>query len=264
MAVIEIEGQQIGYTETGDGRPIVYVHGSFATSSAWRSVIENIDSTNYRSIAIDLPGCGKSDAPFEDESVLQKDILAVENLARRVVGAPIQLVGHSYGGLVCLGVALAKSIPLASLTLFEPLPLAFLSDTGDTQALDTMIEFVTDYKKAYESGDPWAFSRVVDLWGGEGTFEAMPMRLREVMTAGTSANIRQWQDNLRFTPTLDAYRSLNVNTTLVVGQHAHPTSRLITQRLSELLPNSAIVELVEVGHFMLHSHGAQCANILTA
>jgi pimeloyl-ACP methyl ester carboxylesterase len=143
------------------------------------------------------------------------------------------------------------------------LPLSFLSDTGagDSAALGDMVEFVADYQAAFEANEQWAFSRVVDLWGGKGTFDAIPDKVRNAMVSATGVNIRQWKDNLAFTPTLDEFRALSVPAALVVGQLAHPTSRLMSQRLSELLPNSSVVEIENAGHFMVHSHAAECARI---
>ena len=37
----------------------------------------------------------------------------------RKAGGPVHLVGHSFGGLVALAVALRKQVPLASLAIVE-------------------------------------------------------------------------------------------------------------------------------------------------
>ncbi len=262
MTALEKNGRIVTFEETGSGEPVLCVHGSFAASTAWRRVVEAMDSEKFRAIAVDLPGCGGSTAPTVDSSLLGQEVLAVETVAEEAIREPIHLVGHSYGGVVCLAVSLANNARLKSLTLFEPLPLAFLSDTGDTQALGQMTEFVADYRYAFEAGEEWACSRVVNLWGGEGTFESMPENVRRTMASATATNIRQWEDNLAFRPTLDAYRALSVPTNLVVGEHAHPISRLMTQRLSELIPDNRVVELKGAGHFMIHTHGVECARVL--
>jgi len=60
----EIEGKRINYVDTvsGDGPPIVFIHG---LSGTWQNWLENLPyfAQNHRWIAMDLPGFGYSDMP---------------------------------------------------------------------------------------------------------------------------------------------------------------------------------------------------------
>lgn len=111
----------------------------------------------------------------------------MEAVAREAVAEPVHLVGHSYGGVVALAVALSGSVPLRSLTLFEPLPLAFLAETGDADVPSQMTRFVIEYRTAFEGAERWAFRRVIDPWA----FDALPTSTREVMAAATAQNLGQ-------------------------------------------------------------------------
>jgi pimeloyl-ACP methyl ester carboxylesterase len=248
---------------SGSGAPVLLVHGSFATSSAWRRVIAKMNLDELSAIAVDLPGSGKSDEPPADSStLLEHETVAVEAVARDAVTEPVHLVGHSYGGVVALAVALSGRVALRSLTLFEPLPLAFLADTGDGEVHSEMTSFVAQYRTAFDSGERWAFRRVIDLWGEPGAFDALPDSSREAMVSATAQNLAQWEANLAYQPTLATYRSIGVPTRIVRGEHAHRVSQLISQRLVELIPNSEPVEIGEAGHFMIHSHPAECAKYI--
>lgn len=72
---------------------IVLVHGAFADSSSWRSVISRLQRDGYRVLAAANPLRG-----------LARDAQAVRTLVRSVAG-PVVLVGHSYGGPVITEVA---------------------------------------------------------------------------------------------------------------------------------------------------------------
>ncbi|MBW4421137.1 MAG: alpha/beta hydrolase [Myxacorys californica WJT36-NPBG1] len=72
-----------------DGKPtIVLVHGAFAESSSWNSVLTKLIAKGYPTIAVANPLRGvKSDAGY------------VASVLKGIEG-PIVLVGHSYGGSV--------------------------------------------------------------------------------------------------------------------------------------------------------------------
>lgn len=104
------------------GRAIVLVHGVFSDAGAWRFVRGGLAGRHV--LAIDLPGCGASDAP--DPADLPPDAYGLDSLARAVLLAlrqvmpdrhrpsgpappatatappPITLVGHSLGGAAVL------------------------------------------------------------------------------------------------------------------------------------------------------------------
>jgi pimeloyl-ACP methyl ester carboxylesterase len=67
---------------------IVFVHGAFAESSSWNSVIEQLKSSGYPMIAVANPLRGiASDAAYTQEIL-------------KTIQGPIILVGHSYGGAI--------------------------------------------------------------------------------------------------------------------------------------------------------------------
>ena len=67
---------------------VVLVHGAFAESSSWNSVIDTLLSSGYHAVAAANPLRG-----------IAGDAAAVSDLVRSIEG-PVLLVGHSYGGAV--------------------------------------------------------------------------------------------------------------------------------------------------------------------
>jgi pimeloyl-ACP methyl ester carboxylesterase len=65
-----------------NGRVVVLVHGVFSDAGAWRFVRGGL-AGDYHVIAIDLPGCGASDAPDPDD--LPPDAYGLDSLARAVL-----------------------------------------------------------------------------------------------------------------------------------------------------------------------------------
>ena len=57
---IEIDGKKIAFHQTGEGRPVVFLHGNPTSSYLWRNIIPLV-SGNARCIAPDLIGMGDSE-----------------------------------------------------------------------------------------------------------------------------------------------------------------------------------------------------------
>lgn len=87
--------------KTGDGPPMVLIHGLMNSSYSWRFVLEPL-GRRYRVFAPDLVGSGATDKPLDMK-------YSVENVARFIVAyvktvskEPVYLVGNSLGGLYAL------------------------------------------------------------------------------------------------------------------------------------------------------------------
>ena len=61
MAFCHINGKRIFYESTGEGPPIVLIHGAGQDTTSWRYNIPYFENS-HRVVAVDLPGHGKSEA----------------------------------------------------------------------------------------------------------------------------------------------------------------------------------------------------------
>jgi pimeloyl-ACP methyl ester carboxylesterase len=258
MEFARLKGQRIGYWSTGSGAPVVLVHGSFATSSAWKRFAASLGE-KARCVALDLPGWGESEPLPAHSGAVDLQAAAVEAVAKNLGHEPVHLAGHSHGGTIALAAALAGRVPLRSLTLFEPLPVSLLAQTGDGKTLDEIVAFVSRYRRAFEAGDKWAARSVIDLWGGPGSFDAMAPAVRDFIATGTAQNLRDWEGNFAFHPSPEALQTLRVPTTIVLGASSHRIAKLLGRRLSESTPGSKLIELEGASHFMIHTHAADSA-----
>lgn len=100
------DGTPIAVFSTGDGPPLVLVHGATADHTTWR-VTGPLLAEDHAVHSIDRRGRGASgDRP--EYSVVREfeDIAAVADALASETGAPVPVVGHSFGGRVALGAAL--------------------------------------------------------------------------------------------------------------------------------------------------------------
>ncbi len=108
---------QIFYQETGNGSPLVFLHGFCESHEIWRPLISDL-SAQYKIIAIDLPGFGKSGMP--------PGHISIRNVAHSIIDLLISLriekcvlIGHSLGGYVALAMADERQDMFAGLCLFH-------------------------------------------------------------------------------------------------------------------------------------------------
>ncbi|HEY2273083.1 MAG TPA: alpha/beta fold hydrolase [Jatrophihabitantaceae bacterium] len=107
-----------GYTTAGSGDAIVFVHGLGTDSSAWDRVAEML-AEHHRVVSIDLPGYSLRSTVDE---VPQATELAdgIDALLEKLDIPNAVLVGHSFGGAVCLITAHRHPERVAGLALVAP------------------------------------------------------------------------------------------------------------------------------------------------
>ncbi|NKQ51617.1 alpha/beta hydrolase [Amycolatopsis sp. K13G38] len=108
MAYLETEGSRRVYFEhySGQGRPIVLVHGWCANARCWDTVAPALRANGNEVVLIDLRTCGRSDNDFDDASIdaLGSDVVAL--CTRLGLRSPV-INGWSLGGAVAVD-AVAK------------------------------------------------------------------------------------------------------------------------------------------------------------
>jgi pimeloyl-ACP methyl ester carboxylesterase len=90
---------------SGDGVPVLLLHGVPETSSVWRDIAPRL-ATGRRVLAPDLPGLGGSSyaGPYDVPSLVGQ----LAALIASEVGGPVDVVGHDWGGSLALGLAGAR------------------------------------------------------------------------------------------------------------------------------------------------------------
>ena len=129
--MIEEERGRIDYAECGTGPAIVLVPGSCSTGAAWRPVIATWNG-GFRCVSTSLLGYGGTvERRTAGDTTIRHEAEILESVVRKA-GDCVHLVGHSFGGLVALAVALRNRVPLASLAILEAPAPEVLRDRVNT------------------------------------------------------------------------------------------------------------------------------------
>jgi len=116
---IQINSEEIAYREEGTGyKVLLFIHGLSSNMEAWSKNIAKLKE-NYTSIAIDLPGYGKSSKNSNHYSMADYACFINEFIQQKEL-KNVSLVGHSMGGQVSLHTVLKHPENFEKLILIAP------------------------------------------------------------------------------------------------------------------------------------------------
>jgi pimeloyl-ACP methyl ester carboxylesterase len=250
----------IDYDESGTGPTIVLVPGSCSTGAAWRPVVSQWQN-RFRCVTTSLLGYGRT---AERRTVLDTDIRheaeMIESVIRRAAG-PVHLIGHSFGGLCALVVALRNKVPLLSLAILEAPVMELLRQMEEYQKYRAFREMTDTYFGLFQAGDPAAIQLMIDFYGGAGTFAGWPPRVRSYAVETTAANILDWASAYGFQLTRPSIAAIGIPTLVMCGEASHPAMRRANQLLAQCT-NASAVTIGGAAHFMISTHAKEVADQL--
>lgn len=232
--VTSADGTTIAFERTGNGPPLVLVHGTGRDRAHWEQVVPAL-ARNATVYAIDRRGRGGSgDADTFGVEREVEDVVAV--LA--AIGEPAYLLGHSYGAIIALEAALTTD-RLTGLILYEP-PFSAGTDrvppglgerlgaillAGDREAV--LVTFLQEGPR-YTSEEIAARRARPDWLGRLALAQTLP---QEVQAVERYVFDRQRAADMRW-PTL-----------LLLGSESPLFFRQTSEALHETLPDSELIEL---------------------
>lgn len=190
---VDVNGVGIEYEVTGDGQPVVLLHGFPDSGRLWRHQVPALAEAGFRVIVPDLRGYGRSDKPTEVQDyrmdLLVGDVLGV----MRAAGAErAHIVGHDWGAGVAWATALVAAERVERLVaLSVGHPGAFFGD-GFEQHEKSWYMLLFQFPGIAEewlSAEDWANFRA---WGRH---------------PDTAATIAELEANGSLTPGLNYYRA---------------------------------------------------------
>jgi pimeloyl-ACP methyl ester carboxylesterase len=119
--VASADGTEIAYWTTGEGPPLVLVHGATADHNRWGPLLPYLERS-FTVHAMDRRGRGGSgDAPGYSIAREFEDVAVVVDAVAGASGSVVDIYGHSYGGLCVFGGATLTS-NIGNLVLYEGWP----------------------------------------------------------------------------------------------------------------------------------------------
>jgi len=113
-----IDGTRLRMIDSGNGTPVVFIHGIGASLYSWRHQLPPVLSAGYRVIAFDNRGFGFSEQPahgYHNADYVRLVLALLDSLGI----ASAVLVGHSMGGEIAAEVALTHPDRVRGLVLLD-------------------------------------------------------------------------------------------------------------------------------------------------
>ena len=237
------DGALIAYRHSGLGPPLVLVHGTGGSSARWTPVLPALEG-HFSVYAVDRRGRGGSgDASGYAIEREFEDVASVVDS----IGQPVNLLGHSFGGLCALEAALLTP-PIRRLILYEPpIPVAGVQiyAEGMIDRLEALLAagdregVLTTFVREIVRMPPHEFER----------FHASPAWAARLAAAHTLPRELRAHEAYRFDP--QRFRDLRIPTLLLVGGDSPYFFKAAIEAAHAALPNSRILALPGQQHIAM-------------
>jgi pimeloyl-ACP methyl ester carboxylesterase len=121
MHVVSPDGTKIAYWTSGDGPPLLIVHGTSGSHERFAPLLRYLEPHATVHVMDRRGRGGSGDAPEYELAREFEDVAAVVDAIASSSGAKVDVYGHSYGGECSFGAALLSS-KIRSLVLYEGWP----------------------------------------------------------------------------------------------------------------------------------------------
>jgi pimeloyl-ACP methyl ester carboxylesterase len=239
------DGVELHYVERGKGVPVVFVHGSLSDYSYWHNEVDWF-ARDHRAITYsrryNSPNTNKPCPGYS--AVADADDLAA--FIKKLDLGRVHVVGHSYGALTGLFLAVKHPELVRTLVLAEPPAVSLLDHlpgdqaaTGKATLADIRQRMVKPMKVAFGKGDRAAGIRafLAYVLGDPQAWD----RMSESSRKDALQNAGEWDVMMttgELFPAIDpkAIRQLDVPVLLLSGEKSYPFLNLIDEELDRLLP----------------------------
>jgi pimeloyl-ACP methyl ester carboxylesterase len=263
LTVIDDSRGAIDYDETGDSPTVVLVPGSCSTGAAWRPLMSHWKN-GFRCVTTSLLGYGgTAERRTAGNTDISLEAEIIEAVIRRT-GTRVHLVGHSFGGLSALAVALRHPQLLHSLTIVEAPAPEILRHAGEDAHYSTFRDMTLGYFAAFRSGQPNAIERMIDFYGGVGTFAGWPQRVRDYAVATTAVNLLDWSSAYGFALTPALLKTIATPTLVVRGENSHPAVKRANELVGQSIPGATVATVPGAAHFMIATHASELASLVAS
>lgn len=247
-------GCELYYEVSGQGPPVMFVHGFPLSGRMWQPIVERISGA-YRCIVPDLRGHGRSSAtPTADMARYADDLAAVLDAdgERR----PVVLVGLSMGGYIAFEFFRRHRLRVSALVLTD-------TRAGtDTQEARTKRE---ETAQAVERGGSRVVAdAMVDKLFAPGAAASLRSEWHKIMShtqpMGVAAALRAMAARSDSTPTLT---TIDCPVLIVVGEHDTITPPDVHREMHAAITGSRLEIIAGAGHMTPVEQPDAFAEVLT-
>jgi pimeloyl-ACP methyl ester carboxylesterase len=238
------DGTPIAYKRSGEGPPLVLVHGTTSDHSTWELVLPELQR-HFTLYAVDQRSRGESGgggSAYDIEREFEDVVAVIDS-----IGGTVDLLGHSYGAICALEGALRNS-RVRGLVLYEgTFPVPEGTELYPPEALDSV---GSSLKAGDREGALTTFYREIALISPEEIemLRSLPVWQARVALAPTIPHeMRAFES---YVSNFDPARlgNLRTPTLIMLGGDSPALERSAAEALDAALPDSRIVVMPYQAH----------------
>lgn len=246
----------------GAGDLVVCLHATAGTHAQWQGLANTL-SRHWQVLLPDLHGHGMS-PPFPSATMnaLQADAQAVATLMDttqpQAEARGVHLVGHSYGAVVALQIALRHPERVRSLSLYEPVAFGVLRELAPRDpALMEITDVAHTARGLVQRGEiDQAAAFFMGYWAGDATWNQMAASQRDSIARRMPAVPRHFDACFTARWHKSLLARLTMPILLMHGSQTRTPARRVAELLAHALPNVLRAEVPGAGHLGPISHEA--------
>lgn len=235
-------------------KPLALIHCMLGRASNWRPFLNALGGSPSP-LLIELPGHGL--AAKWDESRDYSD-QAIEMALDELPSDPVPLVGHSYGAVLALRIAVERPYRVSSLVLVEPV---FFAAAKDRWAHDKAMRDLAPFDKNVKAASyATAVKEFHALWGDGTAWKDLPAEARAYMMeriALVPQGNSLLRDDRRDILGEGRLEELEIPVTFVDGSASHPVMAEIIQSLGDRIKDADWATVEGAGHMLPMTHPKQ-------
>jgi len=256
------DGATLHGTRTGDGEPLVLVHGSWTDSSTWGFVVDAL-AERFEVVTYDRRGHTRSAAAGTGPRSRDEDDLAavIESLG----AGPVHVVGNSYGASISLGLTGRRPDLVRTLAVHEPPLLDLLLGRPEHARLVAEVdEVIASVVAAIHGGRALAGAEefVERIGLGPGGWALVPEELRQAFAANAATFLAMLDDPGWGVLDTAAASTTEVPVLLTSGDTSAPSLQAATHELAAAVDQIRHVVLPGVGHVPHLTHPDEYVGVL--
>jgi pimeloyl-ACP methyl ester carboxylesterase len=221
------------------------VHGDFGDGyESWGLTCELI-GRRRRTIVIDRPGFGE-DLSVDARFTIAGEARALLDVAAEMRIPSFHLVGHSYGALIALEMAVMRPGVMRSLHLIEPPLLDLLPEQPLVRELNLRGRWIVEHHA--EIGDEAATEAFFTMIGAERAVERLRGTPDWDRLCGYATRFARSELAGSYPSSSLAKLAGTIPVGLYTGGRSHPALRLITAELAVRIDGARLLDVPEAGH----------------
>lgn len=245
---MELEGLKVRMEVTGEGHPLILMHGWGCDHTTVRSIATTAAQT-HTVYNIDFPGFGGSQEPLEVWGVERYTRLIEELVRKEGLEKPV-LVGHSFGGRV--------SILYASRNKVDKIVLVDAAGIKPKRS-------VTYYLKVYSFKAGKRFwELILGKEKAQKRIDEMRARRGSSDYAGASPMMRRILSKVVNEDLTDRLTFISAPTLLVWGENDRATPLADAKKMAKLIPDAGLVSFPGCGHYSFLDNPGQFRAVLSS